>query len=134
MRVKPKVNVRIYDDTAGKDVLFAPDDAAAERTLDGLREQSSGKVVLTQANVPFTLPKGSITAVKGAFVRCDTDFTLAVNGGAALSIEKPLKASGVDDTYAVACLDVAANTIVVGLDGAVVEATLIFALWGDEVA
>jgi len=80
MRIRHKVNVRIFDDADMKDCLFGPDDALAEVNIDIFTKQTSGKFsVAAAANEDLAL--GDITAVKGIYLEADADFTFKLNGG-----------------------------------------------------
>lgn len=67
IRIKHKVNPRIFDDVEQKDCLFAPDDDLSEVTLDGFTRMNGGKFAIGPSSSE-TLPFGDVTVVKGYYV------------------------------------------------------------------
>lgn len=132
MRVKAKVNVTVTEDSAGKNKLFALDDAGAEVTLDGFMEVSSGQAKVA-AQASFTVPFGGITAARGVMLKGSQDFSVAINGGAPLSVLRGITGSGN------AKADSARLFLEAALDSVVVTAgdedlLLIYSVWGDPTA
>ena len=127
MRIRHKINVQASLDTAGKDRLFALDDALAEVVLDGFTEVSSGTVTLAAAQV-FTVPFAAIADVRGLFLRATNDFKLAVNGGPQVTFRRGLATVGGSAASCRALLEAARSA-------AAVEATnpltLVYCVWGD---
>jgi len=93
MRIRHKVTAVLSEDAAGKYKLFAPDDALAEVVLDGMTEQSSGSTVVP-ALTTFAVPFAAITDARGLLLRGDGDFSLALNGGPALSVKRGVSGAG----------------------------------------
>lgn len=133
MRVRSKVFAALYNDTAMKEGLFTPSETGAERTLTEFQEMMAGKVIVPDADSPFTLPMGSVAAGKGVFVRCTTDFTIAFDGGAALTIKRPPAAGDAVFNDAVFYADVEFTSVEIATVGAV-QVDGVFALWGDLAA
>jgi hypothetical protein len=90
LRIKHKVNVRVFSDTALKNALFAPDDALSEKTIDTFVRHSSSTFTVA-ATLNENLPLGDITAVKGLYLEVYADCIVKLNGG---TEEFQLKAQG----------------------------------------
>ena len=128
MRVKSKVNVRIFDDQTEKDVLFGPDDDRAEVVNNNHQEWWGGRFVIAPSG-NLTLPLGTVGTVRGLFVRTITDFNISINGGAAINI---IKASGTATTDPVKFyMDGTLTTVQVTNVSASADLVGYYAVWGD---
>ena len=85
MRIKHKILLRVYEDAALKDALFAPDDTLAEVVIDGFLRQTSGKFSV-EANTTYTIPTGDIAAIRGLYLEVEVGCTYSLNGGAAVTL------------------------------------------------
>lgn len=130
MRIKHKANLVATTDSAGKDKLFAPDDALSEVVLDGFTEVSSGTVKLL-AGGSFTVPMGGIADARGIFLKATGDFALTLNGCIpALVVQRGVTGSA--NARASTCrafleCAVSSAVVVAGLT----DLTLSYAVWGD---
>lgn len=131
MRVKHKANVVISDDTTGKDKLFGPDDVNAEVTLDGYQE-SVASIVQLEAAEEFTVPLDVLNDVQGFFLRATKDFTVAINGSAALPVKRGI--TGSSNAKAATCRILFEGTVTSIVVTAEEELKLWYAAWGDPVA
>ena len=132
MRIKHKSNLVVSVDTAGKDKLYAPDDALAEVVLDGFQEVASGTANLLAA-APLTLPMAGLTDARGVFIKASGDFSLVINGGAPLSVQRGhTAAAGVRATSARVFLECGVTSVVVTAGASAITVT--WALWGDPLA
>jgi hypothetical protein len=133
MRARVKANVVIQNGSTNKDVLFGPDDVAAEAVLDGFTEAVSGTVKLT-ANTAFTIPFGAIAQVRGLYLRVDGgDASLVLNGAAALSLMRGATGTGgTQATSARMLLEALLSSAV--LTAGIAPITLTHCAWGDPVA
>jgi hypothetical protein len=126
LRVKHKVNVRIWESTSEKDVLFAPDDTLAEVSIDTWVRQNSGKVSVAVSDNE-DLPLGDVTAVKGIYLKLDGEAQVKLNGSAdAIQLRKGGSAS-----YAklfIEC-DISAVNIINPSADDVLNGT--YCVWGD---
>lgn len=82
MRVKSLVNVRIFETTTERDVLFGPSVEDAVMTMDTYNEMHANRFRI-DASGSFSLGLGPLQACRGLFVRAFGDFDLTVNGAAA---------------------------------------------------
>lgn len=95
MRIKHKVNVNIASDTDMKNLLFGPDDALSEVTIDAYARMASGLVHIA-ATENEDLPTGDVTAVKGIFLKVNQEVTVKINGGSEVfQMRKPTTSSSV---------------------------------------
>jgi hypothetical protein len=137
MEVRPKVNVRVFDDTAAKEVLFGPSDAAAERSLGSYREFSAGKLEKAADATYFDLPLGAVAAVKGFILKSDKDLDVKLNGGSqVIQLRLPLRTGTVAEPtpsdFLVLYMDAVITQIQV--DAPTDPALVTFCLWGDPPA
>lgn len=137
MRIKHKVNVRISEDAEGKNKLLAGDDVAAEVTIDGMKELSTGTLTVT-AGEPFTVPMGGITDGRGFFLKASGDCTVTINGGPQLEMRLAAKeaASATTAVFADECkafLECAVDDLVVEVGDGDPDITLTYAVWGDPI-
>ena len=81
MRLKHKVNLRAWEDTAQKNCLFAPDDVLSEITLDGFQRIVSGRFNIAGAATE-ALSFGDVDTVYGLIIIVDgtIGFDLDLNG------------------------------------------------------
>lgn len=88
MRIRHKVNVQIYDDADGNDVLFAPKDTLAEIIIDAFKKETSGKISVA-ANATESVPFGDVgSPAKGAYLMVNAECTISINGGPAIQLRK----------------------------------------------
>ncbi len=80
IRVKPKVNVRIYEGPDQKDALFAPDDTLAEQISDTYLRWHSGGINILDG-VTEDLPLGDVDVPKGVYLEVDQNLKMKLNGG-----------------------------------------------------
>ena len=130
MRVKSKVNVRIYDDANEKDILFAPDDVRAEVINSNHQEWAGGKFVIAPSG-NLVLPLGTVGTVRGIYIRTITDFDLSLNGNPAINVLKSLGTAAADPVKfyldgTLASAQVTNVSAAVNLEG-------YYAVWGDPV-
>jgi hypothetical protein len=85
MRIKHKILLRAYEDTALKDALFAPDDTLSEVIVDGYLRQTSGKFNV-EVSTTYALPTGDIAAIRGVYLEVEAGCTISINGGAAITL------------------------------------------------
>ena len=125
IRVKHKVNVRVYSDTAAKNALFAPSDDLSEKVIDSfLRQSSSNFVIAAAANED--LPLGDITAIKGVYIQVDADCIVKINGG---SEEIQMRVQGATAPSAKLFLEADINQVNITADAAALNGTI--CVWGD---
>lgn len=79
MRIKHKVNPRISEDSAGKDMLFGLDDALAEVTIDTHTHQVNGHFSVA-VGATEALSFGDVAVVRGAYLEVGADCSLYLNG------------------------------------------------------
>jgi hypothetical protein len=84
VRIKHKVNVKIYDDTALKDALFGLDDTLAEETIDAFDVQVSGRFSVSTIE---ELSLGDVATALGMFIKVDADATLRLNDSFDLALK-----------------------------------------------
>lgn len=94
VRIKHKVNVRIWEEAEMNNALFAPDDKLAEITIDNMEIASSG-VLNVENDSNMNVPLGDMTSVRGIFIKSDQNILITLNGGDQESLEKP--SEGTDD-------------------------------------
>jgi hypothetical protein len=132
MRIIHTVCPQISDDTDGKHTLFGLDEDLIQSTIDGMTEVSSGRAVLPIA--AFTVPMGPISSCKGAYLRAEGDFDLAINGGAAIQVRRPQKGTSAADLAAAATFFIEANISSLVVTPIAVNTVLFYALFGDPLA
>jgi hypothetical protein len=128
MQVKHKVNVKITDDAAGKDVLFGLDDTLAEVSLTSFTKYTSGRVSVAAA-VDETINLGDIAAVKGLYLKADADCQIKLNNNTeTLQLRKGSTSTG---TYARFFMegDITSLEVTTAADTPV---NIIFCAWGDS--
>ena len=130
MRVKSLVNVRIYEGTNERDVLFGPSVDDAIVNMDTYNESHSGRFRV-DATGSLSLGLGALQACRGIFIRATGDFDLTLNGLASpLQIRRRTAAT-------------ATEQISFYFDGIVTSASITnpsptavlngyFAMWGDQ--
>ena len=129
MRIKHKINLHVYDDTDGKNKLFAPDDTLAEVVLDGFTKYTAGRFSVT-GGANENLALGDITSIRGFWIQADNDFNLTINGAASPLQMRLGKTGGVAKgslECIVTSLNVAAPTAGVTVSG-------IYCVYGDPSA
>ena len=126
MRVKSKVNVQIYETTAGTDALFAPADSGAEINFDTYNEQASGRFALA-ASGSTSLSLGTVTACAGLYIRATGNFDLVLNGGDTLQIRRPATSTNALKFY----IDGVVTSAVVTNASATAALSGWYAVWGD---
>lgn len=77
MIVKPLANVRIYDDSALRDVLFALDPDLAEVELSAFTQFASGRIEIAAAGTE-SIPFGDVASIRGLFIKADAGFNLTL--------------------------------------------------------
>ena len=130
MRVKSLVNVRIYEGTNERDVLFGPSVDDATVNMDSYNESHSGRFRV-DASGSLSLGLGALQACRGVFIRATGDFDLTLNGSATpMQIRRRTGAT-------------ASESVSVYLDCVVTSASITntssttvlngyFAMWGDQ--
>ena len=130
IRIKHRVWVHAYEDTLGKDKLFAPDAELSEVISDGFDKSTSGKIsVAASGNENINL--GDITAVKGIWLKLDGEASLKINGSSD-EIQLRLEPAGVAGGTAFAKFFIEADISsinVVNDSAAVISGS--FCCWGD---
>ena len=129
IRIKHRVWVHAYEDTLGKNKLFAPDAELSEVVSDGFEKSTSGKIsVAASGNENINL--GDITAVKGLWLKLDGEAKLKINGSAD-EIQLRLEPAGVAGTsFAKFFIEADISSINIVNDSAAVIAG-VFLAWGD---
>ena len=129
MRVKSKVNVRLYTNSTERDILFAPDDIDAEYTTDEYGEENSSQFsIAATANTNLSL--GTVGAVSGIFICAHGDFDLVLNGAAfALEVRRPSDAAASDP--AKIYLDCSVTSVNIENVHATLPLVGYYAVWGD---
>lgn len=79
IRIKHRVWIQAYEDTAAKHKLFAPDPELSEVVSDGFDKSTSG-VFTVAASGNENLSFGDIAAVKGLWLKIDGEAKLKING------------------------------------------------------
>ena len=78
IHIRHKVNLQMYETTARKDCLFAPDDVLSEVLLDAFEREVSGRTNIIASGTE-AIPFGDITAVRGLYIRCDSQQTMDID-------------------------------------------------------
>jgi hypothetical protein len=129
MRVRHKVLVSIDEGTDGKNMLLLPDDTAAEVILDGPQEASVTRAVLAASGM-FSVPFGTVADARGVYLKASGDFTVSVNGGAALPVQRGVASSS--GGAKAATTKFFFEGLITAVDIVATEAlTLTAAIWGD---
>jgi len=128
IRVKHRVYVHTYEDTAGKNKLFAPDPELSEVVNDGFDKQAGGVVsVAVSSNEGLSL--GDLTAVKGLFLRVNGDAQVILNGGDAIQMRK-----GPSGSTARLFIEADITSINVANPSATDVLNGVYCIWGDPSA
>lgn len=130
MRIRSKILIAIYNDTAQKEALFAPSDAGSERTLTQFTEMCSGRMLIDN-NDTFTVPKGTIDEVCGVSIRADKDITLTFDGDNVIALKRPPAAGDGLFEDVVFAADMAFTTLEITSTDGVSDVTGTFVVWGD---
>jgi hypothetical protein len=125
VRIRHKVYPKISDDSAGKNLLFAPDDALAEVIIDVYTKQANGHFTVA-AGATEAMSLGDVAAVKGAYLETNGDCDVYVNGSAT-SIPVKMATGG---TVAKLFLEAAITAISIKAPAAVTVTGKI-CVWGD---
>lgn len=130
MRVKSLVNVRIYEGTNERDVLFGPSVDDAIVNMDTYNEAHTGRFRVDTSS-SLSLGLGALQNCRGLFIRTTGDFDLTLNGAAApLQVRRRTAAT-------------ATEPVSFYFDGVVTSASITntsasavlngyFAMWGDQ--
>jgi len=128
MRVKSLVNVRIFESTNERDLLFGPSVDDATSIVDTYNEAHSGRFqVGTTATISLGL--GSLQSCRGLFVRAFGDFDLAVNGAAPIQVRRRPSAAATE--MASFYVDGIVTSATVTNTSATTVLGGYFAMWGD---
>jgi len=128
MRVKTKVNARIFELTDEVDALFDPDDSRAEIISDNFTKENSSRFRI-QPSASYVLNFGTITAVQGIYIYTIGPCNISINGSSPFSMSPPNSAVGTpakfyfDGTVTAVTLTNPSSTSI--LDGR-------YVLWGDS--
>jgi hypothetical protein len=125
VRIRHKVYPKISDDSAGKNLQFAPDDALAEVIIDVYTKQANSYFSVV-AGATETMSLGDVAAVKGVYLEVNGDCDVYVNGGV-VSIPMKLATGG---TVAKLFLEATITSISVKAP-ALVAVTGKICVWGD---
>lgn len=132
MRIKTKVNAKVWADSLGKDKLLDLDDTACEQTLDAPQEASCGHAVIP-ATEAFDVPLGKVGTPTGVFLRASKDCSVVLNGGTAMALKVPQKTAGaVMADYAHFFFTGTITSIEVTAGAS--DVTLTYAVYGDNAA
>lgn len=95
LRLKIKCNVRAWEEVEEKNVLFAPDDALSEETIDNMLHVSSGRLTVADtANMDIPIPE--FVTICGVQFKSDQDVDVKLNGGSSVyHLKRP--SVGTDD-------------------------------------
>jgi len=128
VRIKHKVNIRIWETSAEKDVLFAPDDALSEVQIDGYDKQASGKLEIdVSSNEDLTF--GDVDAVKGIYLKVNIEAKVKING-----MVTPLqlrKGNTGTDEFAKLFLEADITSVNIENPDATNKLTGTYCVWGD---
>ncbi|MFA4944463.1 MAG: hypothetical protein WC789_07155 [Lentisphaeria bacterium] len=80
MRIKHKVNPRISDDSAGKNMLFGLDDALAEVTID-VHTKQANHLFSVLAAVTESLSLGDVGSPAGLYMEVSAPCTVTLDAG-----------------------------------------------------
>lgn len=128
MRVKSLVNVRIYESTNERDLLFGPSVDDATSTVDSYNETHSGRFQVA-ASTTISLGLGSLQSCRGLFIRAFGDFDLAVNGAAPIQVRRRPSAAATEMASFYVDGVVTSATVTNASASAVLGGY--FAMWGD---
>jgi hypothetical protein len=128
MRVRSLVNVRIFESTNERDLLFGPSVDDATVIMDTYNEAHSGRFQVAAAGT-ISLGLGSLQACRGCFIRAFGDFDLSVNGGAVIQVRRRPSAAATD--MASFYVDGVVTSISVTNTSATAVLGGYFAMWGD---
>ena len=128
MRVKHTVIVQIGDDADMKDKLFYTDETLAQTQSDGFQRAASSKVHVVQAGTE-QLPFGDVDAVKGFYLKVDTECIVRLNGNA--EDIQLRKAGGASYAKLLMECDLSQLDLIAPADSAV---NGVFVVWGDPTA
>jgi hypothetical protein len=98
VRIKHKVNVQAWEEVEQKNVLFAPNDARAEITIDNMEHISSG-VLTIEDDSDMDVPLPDIQTVRGIFLKADQDVIVTINGGDPQQLRRPSEGTEDAPTY-----------------------------------
>lgn len=133
MRVIHKCYPTIQDGDEFVDEIFTQDDDAAVVTLDGFQEAVSHRVTIG-ATETLALPLDEFTTVRGFWMKGNKDFSIALNGGAAISIKRgvvgPLSTDLADTARLMMEAEVSSISVIAGVDGLKLQ----YVVYGDPVA
>lgn len=132
IRIKHRVWVHVYEDTLGKNKLFAPDAELSEVVSDGFEKQASGRISIA-ASGNENLVFGDITNVKGLWLKIDGAAKLKINGSSD-EIQLQLEPDGVDGTdFAKFFIEADISAVNIGNpSGSVMNC--VYCVWGDPTA
>jgi len=128
MRIKHKVNVLIADDTSMKDMLFGFDDELAEVITDAYGRMASGIMNIDAADTE-SMPTGDVDAIKGVYLKMDTEVKLDINGLGDIQVRKVAIPTS---TYAKFFFEGDITSISIENPGTS-AARIIWCVWGDAV-
>jgi hypothetical protein len=125
IRVKHKINVRVAEDTAMNNLLFAPKDDLAEVTIDAFDQMVNG-TFFVDAGDTESLPLGDVVAAKGLYLRVDGDCKVDINGLGDINV---VKASAATGTTAKLALEAEISSVAITAP-ALVAVRGVWAIWG----
>jgi hypothetical protein len=125
VRIRHKVYPKISDDSAGKNLQFAPDDALAEVIIDVYTKQANSYFSVV-AGATEVMSLGDVAAVKGVYLEVNGDCEVFVNASAT-AIPMKLVTGG---TVAKLFLEATITSISVKAP-ALVAVTGKICVWGD---
>ena len=125
MKVKSKVNVRIYSDTADQDSLYGPADSGAEESATAYNEQASNHFSIP-ASGSITLDFNSVATVNGFFIRAKGGYTVDINGLGALTVTLPT-----GHTYAKCYMNATTTSLVITNSSSTAALVGDWSVWGD---
>ena len=128
-----KANVRIFEDAAKKNCLFALDDKLSEVAITNMDRMISG-VRSIAANTTESVGVGDITVPRGIFIRSDLDVDLNIDFGSGVQVI-PLRKAAASvagaPTYARILLETTFATLTITNPDLTLAANVLFAFWGD---
>lgn len=111
MYVISRNSLEVYEASDKKDKLFVLDADTAAQVNSTMVNEASDRIAIAAAG-SFAIPLTGVANPASFFIRMNGDFTLAINGGAALPVTK---LAGY--TYARVQMDVAVTSLTIGNPG-----------------
>lgn len=132
MRIKTKVNVRVWEEAEQFNLLYGPDDKLQETVIDNMQIVNSGLLAI-EDETDMDLPLPDLQTVQGLHIRSDQDVVITINAGDPITLIRPSAGSTDAPTHCSLFIEATITSLNIAKPATTPAATanVRFVVWGN---